>query len=238
MTKRHIVMPNGVYQTIKNRFWDLYRINIANYIKIEDDMQIILWESHTTGGGFGFEPTKPEGHLHLISALRKTGKFHLDDGREPFGAAAGSQHKGAQSWREEGIEHSLHCAIAPDECSCHIDAYGFVLTDPEGRSYYDPDLFQHIVHDLGWQWLVRKAWAKSSLLGEALSRVHPHVPTSSDKYRVRAGIGVDLFDVKDRKGEDRYKLTVDFSGVCDACDGSRLGEKNGPVLTVVFEGRF
>jgi len=195
------------------------------------------WFGPTTASGFGFPPKKG-GDRQLLLALNATGKFHLDDGREPFGAAAGSQHKGAESWREEGIEHRLHCAIAPDECSCHIDAFGFVLTDPEGRSFYGPDAVQHIVHDLGWQYIVRKVWAKSSHLGEVLSLVHPFVPNSSDNFRVQAGIGIHPVDVKDRKGEDLFKLKIDFSAVCDACNGARLGEKNGLEVTVGVWGRF
>lgn len=182
-------MTTGVYQTIANRFSDLHTIYIADHI------QKILKVGYTVGEGFSFTP---KDHRHLISALKRTKKFHPDDRRDFFGAAAASQTEG-DGWREEGLT-SLHCAIAPAVCSVHIDSIVFVLSGPSGASgpggKYSPDLFQHILHDLGWWKVVTAAYGKSSLLGDVLSRVHPHVFNSADKYR-KVGIGVAPLDVKD-----------------------------------------
>jgi hypothetical protein len=220
------------YQTIANRFWDRYNINIAAYI------EKIKWIGPTLASGFGFKPSTRRNWTHrdLILALDRTKKFRSDDKSNVFGAVAGSQHKGAESWREQGMP-SLHCAIAPEECSCHIDAIGFVLTGPDGTPYYNPDLFDHIVHDLGWQSVVTKTWAKSPLLGEALSRIHPHVANSAGKYRKLAGIDLNLVDIKDRIGEDRYSLKIDFSESCIAGGPSQC-RKIASEITLDFTMRL
>lgn len=155
-----------VRSIIEDRFRILYKIDLGDHIKR------VIKMGATTGEGFSFEPVD---HKMFRLALQKTKKFFPDNGPYSHGDAIGTIAASAtngEGWREEGLL-SLHCAIAPEVCSVHLDGVGFVLEGRRGK--YGPDVINHIAHDLGWWSIVNAAYRQSSLLGDVLSRIHPHV---------------------------------------------------------------
>jgi hypothetical protein len=161
-----------VYQTLCSRLMRLYSIDITEYIAKVTEAGIRL------GQGFKFVP---KDHKKLQSRLTYP-QFAQDDTRYFCDQLAAMVTQG-KGYREIGVP-SLHFAIAPDFCSVHLDASGFVAIGPDGKKYYNADAILHIVDDLGMGWLVEQLDKSDSkvarYIGELVSRVHPIVPNLKD----------------------------------------------------------
>ena len=175
-----------VYQDVAKRFAKRHHLTFIQYVSRLLSVGDYLGQNVT----FVAQDIK-----EFEAALRKQG-FIEDDPKNPFGKCALGATKG-RGFREPGVP-SLHVALHPDECSVHIDTYGFVAVDANGNAYYNPDAIQHIVDELLMQdkfvgWVTRHA----PTMEPVLRRLHPVLPTSRDNYRLAVGL---QFNVKEGPG--------------------------------------
>ena len=182
-------------------------IDITNYIAK------VTAIGFSASEGITFEPTD---HLKLMMALGDTKEFAHDDRKVLIQRLAASQTKG-EGFRQKGSP-SLHCEISAKECNIHLDEFGFVLDGPDGKSFYNPDLLQHVFHDLLWQDKIVTPLRPVPLLGDLLARLDPELPNSSNNYQIgkyRLGVGAHL-TLKDWSNLDGsgWRLTVDVSKSC------------------------
>lgn len=166
----HEYIGRDVYRTISDRFRERHGI------KIDDHIHVMKEVGHKVGVGITFVPVD---HRSLKSALRQP-LFTHDDRRHLCDALAALATTG-EGYREVGVP-SLHCQISGAECNIHLDDFGFVAIGPDGRKYYNPDLVQHIVDELGWATVANWVHGKSPTLGSFLGRMHPVLPNSRNRY--------------------------------------------------------
>jgi hypothetical protein len=102
-------------------------------------------------------------------ALARTKAFAHDDRRIWIQEVAALAIEGG-GYREKGSP-SRHCKIGASLCHIHIDRYGFVIKGPDGKTYYNPDVVQHIVDELGWATKVVPGVRKPPLLGNVFGVV-------------------------------------------------------------------
>lgn len=214
----HIPPPeyqfNEVYRAISSRFFQFHHIKISDYI---DKM---LSVSHRYEEGFNFVPKDAD---KWEDALKKA-KFQPDTREMHFGiipsvgkvAALATRGNG---YREKGTP-SLHCAVAKDECSVHLDNIGF------RSDGYGPDAGQHIVDELIWQDKIvpRLRWVAPAAVVDFLHRIHPVVPNTR-QFRPFSQVGLE-FDVMSRRSpnlQQQLKITIDLSHSCSnaSCDAFR-----------------
>ncbi len=166
---------NGVYRTIANRLRDRHNI------KLDEHVAAMLKIGPRPGVGVTFKPVDSD---RLKSLLQMPAFAH--DNRNDLCerlAAAATQGEG---YRETGAP-SLHCQIAAQSCNIHLDSYGFVAIAPDGQKYYNPDLVQHIVDELGWGTVVGWLDNKQPTLGRFMNRFHPILPNSRNRYNLALG---------------------------------------------------
>ena len=172
---RHAYLFNDVYRVIANRLRDRHKI------KIDEHVDSMLKIGSRVGQGITFWPVD---HIKL-KGLLSTAAFTHDNRMEFCEALAASATQG-EGYRESGAP-SLHCQISRVSCNIHLDSYGFVAIGPDGKKYYNPDLVQHIVDELGWATVVEWLEKKSSPLGGFLGRIHPILPNSRNNYAPAVG---------------------------------------------------
>ncbi|WP_299482658.1 hypothetical protein [uncultured Roseibium sp.] len=173
-------LGSEVYKQICNRFYKQHSI------KLPDHIAEVYKVGVSNGQGMEFLARDPE----KFEALLKMPKF-APDNQEHFCDRIASMATKGQGYRETGVP-SLHIAVAPEECSVHIDTFGFVAIGPDGQKYYNPDAIQHILDELLWQdkfvgWVTKH----SKPLGMLLSHVHFRGPSSRNRYRLSAGVRVN-----------------------------------------------
>lgn len=171
---------SDVYNTIANRLFMRHQILIGEHI------QTIKKISHDIGEGISFIP---KDHLRL-QALLRTPLFAKDNRSHFCDAVAALATKG-EGYREVGVP-SLHCAISSGFCNIHLDSFGFVAIGPDGKKYYNPDLVQHIVDELGWASVIGWVSKRNPLIGGVLGGLHPILPNSRNSYKPAIGVKFDL----------------------------------------------
>ena len=184
---------SDIYLTIANR------LRTRHKIVIDDHIQTLKKVGRHTGEGIYFIP---KDHKKLKALLTMPG-FAQDDRRHFCDAVAASATNGT-GYREIGTP-SLHCQIGVAYCNIHIDAYGFVAIGPDGKKYYNPDLVQHIVDELGWETVVAWVHKKNPTMGSALGRVRPILPNSRNGYDLAVGAKIEL-----KKGKG-WGLSIDYT---------------------------
>ncbi len=199
MSKRQKPIPKDqynslspIYRPIRERLWARYGVTLFDYV------EAMYTDGATIGEGLFFIPKDSQG---LIEALRQTGGFHWDD-RRIFLYREAASHTIGEGYREYGIP-SLHFEIAPGLCNVHLDMFGFVFRMPWG-DVFTPDMFQHILDELKWADLVKDIRKHNQFAGEVLSRMHPRLPSSANKYELGVGVGVDVLR---RFRENATKMT-------------------------------
>jgi hypothetical protein len=100
---------------------------------------------------------------------------------------------------------SLHCAVARDTCSIHIDEMGFVVTGPDGGIVIDPDFAEHVVNEL-----LFKSKLDHKLPDWLIDRLSIELPNSTNDYS-RVGLSFDLAQQKS------YRVRV--TGSCSVLGG-------------------
>lgn len=161
-------------KAIAKRFDDKYQLNLFSHIKTITKVGYVIAQ------GFYFVPVSSS---NLVEALLATKKFHPDDKNSLVGCLASYATNGT-GYREQGQgkDQSLHCDIASNECSVHLDETAFKSVGPYG-SFYNPDAGQHIVFDLGWDdKLVRPLYEWKPGVGRFFDRITPNFLHSSTKY--------------------------------------------------------
>lgn len=172
---KHAYLFNPVYRVIANRFTTRHHVKIGEHIATMNRIGVRL------GQGITFIP---HDHTRLKQALRKPAFAH-DDRRHICDAVAALATQG-EGYREFGAP-SLHCQIAQGSCNIHLDSFGFVAIGPDGKKYYNPDLVQHIVDELGWATIVGWLDKKQPTLGSLIGRTHPILPNSRNRYDLSVG---------------------------------------------------
>jgi hypothetical protein len=111
------------------------------------------------------------------------------------------------SFRQEGVEESLHVAYDRTECDVHVDRNGFVVRHPDGRVHWDlSGLLRHLTVDL----IPDKApWAAVSV-GYRDKRERPIVQATLAPW-----VAVDL-PSKENGGRAEVKAGLLFKGNFDA----------------------
>lgn len=193
-----------VYKKLSTRFWDLHHIKLHEHI---DSMSLV---GPSVAEGITFVPVDSE---DFVRVLESTGVFFPDDRRDPVQGAASAATTGT-GYREKG-RPSLHCQVGKVVCNVHLDQYGFVVEGPDGESYYNPDLAQHIVDELIWgTYVVGAARKLSERLGDAVARLHPTVSNSTNGYRPLVGGQLDVVRGQSPNGVGRWRITIDVSYGC------------------------
>jgi len=171
----HVYITNNIYRTLANRLRDRHKINIAQHI---DTLQSV---GTNLGVGITFKPVDSD----KLKSLLRMPAFAHDNRRHLCDRVAALATTG-EGYREVGAP-SLHIAISPARCNIHLDSFGFVAIGPDGKKYYNPDLVQHIVDELGWatisNWLDKHKPFKGQLFG----RMHPILPNSRNRYNLAVG---------------------------------------------------
>ena len=171
---KHSYFLNNVYRTIANRLFDRHRINISEHIDVMSKIGV------RPGQGITFRPVDRN---ILENLFRKA--FTHDNRRNLCELVAAAATKG-EGYRESGAP-SLHCQVSTSSCNIHLDSYGFVAIGPDGRKYYNLDLVQHIVDELGWAIVVEWLEKKQPMVGSFVSRFHPILPNSRNRYNPAVG---------------------------------------------------
>jgi hypothetical protein len=205
---------NKVYHGISTRFLQLHHIKISDHIdkmlSVDNRLEVgfnfvpkdaAKWEEALIKAGF--QPDKREMHFGIIPSVGKV-------------AALATRGNG---YREKGTP-SLHCAVAKDECSVHLDNIGF------RSDGYGPDAGQHIVDELIWQDKIVPKLRRVMPVAvvDFLHRIHPVVPNSR-QFRPFSQVGLEL-DLLARRSPDlqrQIKITIDLSHSCSnaTCDAFR-----------------
>ncbi|MBT3058252.1 MAG: hypothetical protein AB2728_04435 [Candidatus Thiodiazotropha sp.] len=172
---KHAYTFNSVYRTIANRLRNRHNINIGDHI------DTMLEIGARAGQGITFRPIDS----NKLKSLLKMPAFAHDDRRNLCERIAAAATKG-EGYREVGAP-SLHCQIAANSCNIHLDSYGFVAIAPDGTKYYNPDLVQHIVDELGWATVVGWLDKKQPVLGGLVGRFRPILPNSRNRYAPAVG---------------------------------------------------
>jgi hypothetical protein len=186
---------------IAKRFHNKYEINILDHIKTITKLGFVAAQ------GFSFIPVSSS---KWEQTLRDNKKFVPDDKDTFIGCLASAATHGT-GYREigKGKDKSLHCAVAPDECSMHLDETAFRQAGPYG-SFYNLDGPQHIIYDLGWDdKLVRPAYNLNYSLGRTLDMIRPTFLNSQNKYS-KYGVGVDFYESPNLKIQMDYTRNFDI----------------------------
>ena len=189
---KHTYLFDGVYRVIANRFKRRYQINIDDFV------ESMVKVGTRAGQGITFWPAD---YLKLKSLLTQSPFFAHDNRMDFCEALAASQTQG-EGYRELGVP-SLHCQLSKVSCNIHLDSYGFVAIGPDGEKYFNPELVQHIADDLGMAKIVEWLEKRNSPLGEFVSRIHPILPNSSNRYTPAVG---GRFVLKQGQG---WSLSID-----------------------------
>lgn len=199
----HEYMGSPVWKAISHRFYELHGIRIAEHVKS------MLKVERGLGQGITFVPK--ERH-ELVRKLIDTGAFAHDDRDYLVDRAAAAVTQG-EGYREIGPV-SLHVAVAPERCNIHIDDYGFVGIGPDGKKYFNADLFQHIGDDLGIGFLREFFNKHAPPVGWMLERTHVDLPNSSNQYRKGIGAHFDIARGRSNNPEKRWALTLNVDHTC------------------------
>jgi hypothetical protein len=185
---------------ILDRFSLKYNIKLLSYIKT------ITKVGFAIDDGFDFYP---DGSFALRDALVKT-KMFINDSESLVGKIASSQTDGV-SFREIGgsEDKSLHCALGLVKCSVHLDETLFTPIGPDGKGYYNANLFQHIGHDLVWRFHIVRRLIDVPYLGWTLNHLHPYLPNSLNRYR-HMGLVFETPKWNHIKFHARIKTTVNL----------------------------
>lgn len=172
---------SSVYKEICNRFYKQHGISFPDHIASVYSVGV------SNGQGIEFLAKDAK----RFEALLKMPAF-APDNQEHFCDRVASMATNGQGYRETGVP-SLHVAVAPDVCSVHIDTFGFVAIGPDGKKYYNPDAIQHVFDELLLQdkfvgWVTRH----NRTVGLLLSHVHFRGPSSRNRYRLAAGVRVNV----------------------------------------------
>ena len=166
---------DDVYRIITNRLKRLFHIDLTTHI------MKITRKHYFLGEGIDF---KPNSIANLIAVLEKAG-FHYDNPDNFCERLASLATKG-KGYREINASPALHFQIHENGCNIHLDNYGFVSMASNGQKYYNPDLFKHIVDDLGWaivQQKIAQIPSSTYTLRPITDRLHPVIlPTSKTNY--------------------------------------------------------
>ncbi|MCP5197356.1 MAG: hypothetical protein H6974_11315 [Gammaproteobacteria bacterium] len=166
---------NGVYRTIANRLRDRHNI------KLDEHVDAMLEIGACPGQGVTFKPVDSD----RLKGLLQMPAFAHDNRSDLCDRLAAAATQG-EGYRETGAP-SLHCQIAAQRCNIHLDSYGFVAIAPDGQKYYNPDLVQHIVDELGWATVVGWLDKKQPAVGRFMNRFHPILPNSRNRYDFALG---------------------------------------------------
>lgn len=172
---KHAYLFNPVYRVIANRLTERHKIDLNKHIDT-------MYEIGTRPGqGITFRPVDSD----KLKNLLKLPMFAHDNRRHFCERVAAAATQG-EGYRETGAP-SLHCQIAASRCNIHLDSYGFVAIGPDGKKYYNPDLVQHIVDELGWATVVGWLDKKQPTLGGFIGRIRPILPNSRNRYNPAVG---------------------------------------------------
>ena len=175
-------------KAIAKRFDDKYQLNLLSHIKTITKVGYVIAQ------GFHFAPISSG---NLVEALLATKKFHPDDKNALVGCLASYATKGT-GYREQGQgkDQSLHCDIASNECSVHLDETAFKSVGPYGN-FYNPDAGQHVVFDLYWDdKLVRPLYEWKPGVGRFFDRFTPNFLHSNTRYS-KYGVSFDFHKSQD-----------------------------------------
>lgn len=157
-------------------------------IDLDSFIDYVYWASPELNEGVYFRPGNAK---DFEEAITDTGHFHYDDRRDPVAGLAAFATVG-KGYREISSP-SLHIAIAPDECSVHIDSFNFILNNPLGRTEIGPNALQHILDELVLRlpmaFLRRKGM---TWLAAVMQSIHIILPHSANNYKPKFGIRFEL----------------------------------------------
>lgn len=182
-------------QTIAKRFANSHTIDLLHHV------QLITKVGHTITEGFHFRPVSVTTWENKLKASKK---FDPDDRDTIIGCIASWVTNGT-GYREigQGESKSLHCAVASNVCSIHLDNTAFKSKGPFGF-YTNLDALQHVIYDLGWDdKVVRPGYNKNYYLGKALDLIRPTFLNSTNKYS-KYGVGLDFIDRPNLKVQFDY----------------------------------
>ncbi len=187
----------AIISTIIERFNKNHSINLLAHI------DQITKVGYTVDEGFEF---KPVNRSEYRNALMATGRF-VDDSESIIGKICALATHGT-GYREMGYsmdDKGLHCAIASDICSVHLDATQFSIMAHDGSSYYSLDALQHVINDLLFRDLlfVKNAYKLSYFFGAfvgrwsgfLVGRLRPVIPNTSDGL-TNYGFDINAFNHK------------------------------------------
>jgi hypothetical protein len=142
-----------VYKAISDRF-----LSFRPQIKIGEHIDTMKEIGRTISEGITFVPKNSSMLRFAIATTRINEKdvfpaFHWDNRKIWINKLAALFTDG-EGYREIGTP-SLHCAIGKEECSVHIDEFGFVERGRNGGTYFNPESFRHIFDELTWRAIVR-----------------------------------------------------------------------------------
>jgi hypothetical protein len=206
-------LTNPVYMEIASRF-----LQVTPPILIGNHIAEMTEIGGTISEGITFEVrSNLKFGMEIASAksdrFSNMKAFHWDDRKVWIYKLAALVTDG-QGYREIG-KPSLHIAIGTTTCNVHIDEFGFVGRGPNGEEYFTPDLFPHIVDELGYRAYVRPVMRK--LLDGGLPRflaepakklvdqTYLVAPSSRNSYEWRFGPGIKLVSTK--KVDLRFEFT-------------------------------
>lgn len=206
-------LANPVYMEIANRF-----LRVTPPILIGDHIAKMTEVGRTISEGITFE-MKSNLKFGMEVASAKSERFsnmkafHWDDRKVWIYKLAALVTDG-QGYREIG-KPSLHIAIGTTTCNIHIDEFGFVGSGPNGEEYFTPDLFPHIVDELGYRAYVRPAVQKVLDLGlprflsepakKLVDLTYFVAPSARNRYDLRFGPGIKL--LSNKKVDLRFEFT-------------------------------
>lgn len=206
-------VTNPVYMAIASRFF-----RFTPPIRISDHIAKMTEIGRTISEGITFE-VKSNLQFGMEIASAKSDRFsgmkafHWDD-RKIWVYKLAALATDGQGYREIG-KPSLHVAIGTTTCNVHIDEFGFVERGPNGEEYFTPDLFPHIVDELGYRAYVRPVMHKildgglPGFLSEPAKKLvdltYIVAPSAKNRYELRFGPGAKL--ISSKKVDLRFEFT-------------------------------
>lgn len=182
----------------------------------------MLEVGRTISEGIKFVP-KSSNSFRLSVAFTRTQEnaslqaFHWDNRKVWINRLAALFTDG-EGYREIGSP-SLHCSIAKQECSVHIDEFGFVERGRNGGTYFNLESLRHSGDELFWRAIVRPQLIKGLELmlpdylsvpaGKLLDRTYLVMPSAENNYNFSdINLGVDGSNLRGRNFKPRIGAGV------------------------------
>ena len=205
----------GIIRGILDRFNEDHQINLLRYIK---EITRVGW---AIDEGFEF---LSDNRSALAKVLMGTIKF-VDDSATIVGRICMKATHG-KGYRETGYtvyDKSLHCALAFDKCSVHLDETLFTIIGPDGSKYYSLDAVQHGANDLVWRdTFIKPLYNWNQPIGSFLGRIRPVVPNTSDGL-FNYGADFKLRKYNKFSVNLQYRRDFNYSNFLDLDTGSTKG---------------